>query len=476
MKKYDLIVVGTSFSATFFLYKYLQKAPANARILVLERGQFYPYEDRIKNARGLSTDKDYPVINETNAIINKNENKKWIFQVAYGGNSNCWVGCTPRFMPSDFSLQTLYGVGSDWPINYNDLVPYYEEVEDLMNIAGPDQTPFPKNKNYAQPAHQLSTVDSVLQKKYGNLYISQPTARASKRIQGRNACCVSNTCQLCPVNAKFTIENSQLKVYSDKRIELLYGAHVYKLDLENDQVKNVIYFKDGKDHTVSCEVVALGANAIFNAHILLNSGDANLKTGKGIGEQVGLHAVVNLKDFNNLGGGTHVTANGYMLYDGEHRKNAAACIIESSFKPYIRIEKGKYRHLAVFRMVFEDLPNDENYVSLTEDKFIPEVHYKDFSAYTKNGIKFMKQKLPGILSCLPVESISYEKPFDTESHILGTTRMSSKPEDGVIDKHLIHHKYRNLFVLGAGSFTTFSPSNPTLTLSALSLFAADKSF
>jgi choline dehydrogenase-like flavoprotein len=67
-------------------------------------------------------------------------------------------------------------------------------------------------------------------------------------------------------------------------------------------------------------------------------------------------------------------------------------------------------------------------------------------------------------------------PFESEAHILGTTRMHSDPNLGVTDKHLIHHHYRNLFVLGSGSFTTFTPNNPTLTLSALSLYSADKSF
>jgi choline dehydrogenase-like flavoprotein len=54
--------------------------------------------------------------------------------------------------------------------------------------------------------------------------------------------------------------------------------------------------------------------------------------------------------------------------------------------------------------------------------------------------------------------------------------MSSDEKLGVLDKNLVHHHYRNLFVLGSGAFTTFSPNNPTLTLSALSLLAADRSF
>jgi choline dehydrogenase-like flavoprotein len=84
--------------------------------------------------------------------------------------------------------------------------------------------------------------------------------------------------------------------------------------------------------------------------------------------------------------------------------------------------------------------------------------------------------LPGLFACLPVEKMEFGEPFPTESHILGTTRMSKEAKDGVVDKHLLHHRYRNLFVLGSGSFTTYTPANPTLTLSALSLLAADKSF
>jgi choline dehydrogenase-like flavoprotein len=54
--------------------------------------------------------------------------------------------------------------------------------------------------------------------------------------------------------------------------------------------------------------------------------------------------------------------------------------------------------------------------------------------------------------------------------------MSNDEKTGVVDKHLLHHNYRNLFVLGGSTFPTISPSNPTLTLSALSLWSAEKQF
>lgn len=476
MRHYDLIVAGTGFASTFFLYKYLSKAKANVKVLVLERGHLYPHADRVKDLRGENSGLSKINPNHGETFVNKNPDKHWPFTLGFGGSSNCWYGCTPRFLPSDFQMKTKYGVAEDWPIQYSELEPYYSEVEDLMNISGPDETPFPKNSKYPLPPHTFSTVDKVLNKAYGNQWISQPTARASRPVGKRNPCCVSASCSVCPVGAKFTIENSEMNVYSDPRVEVSYGSLVTNLELENQSAKKIYFIKDGKEQSYSADAFALGTNAIFNANILLNSGDSHPLTGKGLGEQFGFDTIVHLKDMENVGGSTWVTANGYMLYDGDHRKNFAACLMESNNAPYVRLESGKWRHLATFRMVFEDLPQEENTVSKGEDRNKPEVSFNKPSDYTLRGVKNLKEKLPALLSMLPVEDIKYLDPYKTEAHILGTTRMHADSRKGVIDKNLLHHIYRNVFVLGSGSFTTFTPNNPTLTLSALSLHAADKSF
>lgn len=472
--KYDLLVAGTGPASTFFIKKYLSKARASVKVLVLERGDFYSHADRLKKRAG---DTSHYKKAASKPRIN-NEERGWAYTIGFGGSSNCWYACTPRFLPSDFRMKTLYGVANDWPISYEELDPYYTEVEELMSISGPDETPFPRQGSYPLPPHILTTVDKVLNKKYGKLYISQPTGRASRPVNGRNACCASGVCGTCPVNAKFTIENSNIGVYEDPRVEVIYGAQVYSLELANNVVRKVNFIQEGKERQAEAEVFALGTHAIFNPHILLNSGDSNPFTGKGLGEQYGLQAVVYLDNMPNLGGSTWVTANGYMLYDGVHRKDHAACLMESSNSPeWIRVESGKWRNLISFRMIFEDLPMEQNFVSATpEDLLTPTTVFKGISSYTERAVDNMKIKLPEVLSCLPVEKIEYLKPFGSESHILGTTRMSADAKDGVVDKNLIHHQYRNLFVLGSGSFTTYSPANPTLTLSALSLYAADHAF
>ena len=480
-EKYDLILAGTSFASSFFLKKYLEKAPQSARVLVLERGQILPHSRRLSLAREQASGLNSFISSLSNlnpTFDNTESSKPWIFDPNFGGSSNCWTGCTPRFMPNDFQLRSVYGVGTDWPITYEQLESYYCEAEDLMQISGPEVTPYPMSRPYPLPAHSLSTTDRIIQEHYGPLYISQPTARASKGTGNRGACCTTSICHLCPVNAKFTIENGFSPLFSDPRVNVEFGAQVFAVDTANDKVNGVLYVQDKQEKSVQGEVVALGTNALFNGHILLNSGDQNPFSGKGLSEQVGLYGYIYLDGLENVGGSSTITANGFMLYDGPHRKKQAACIAENHNDPFIRNEKGRWRQMLKMKFVFEDLPQEENQVALSQtNPLIPRAQYNTHSDYTQNGINFLQNNIEKLFSFLPVEKIELDefiKP--TEAHILGTARMSKSAKEGVVDSQLRHHQYRNLFVLGGSSFPAISPANPSLTISALSLRAADLSF
>jgi choline dehydrogenase-like flavoprotein len=61
----------------------------------------------------------------------------------------------------------------------------------------------------------------------------------------------------------------------------------------------------------------------------------------------------------------------------------------------------------------------------------------------------------------------------TAAHIQGTVVMGNDPATSVVDRHLLHHQYRNLLVLGSSAYPSASPAYPSLTISALSLWAAD---
>jgi choline dehydrogenase-like flavoprotein len=52
-------------------------------------------------------------------------------------------------------------------------------------------------------------------------------------------------------------------------------------------------------------------------------------------------------------------------------------------------------------------------------------------------------------------------------HHMGTTRMSTSPNDGVVDEQCRVHGIDNLYVAGSSVFPTSGIANPTLTLLAL---------
>lgn len=473
-EKYDLILAGTGFASSFFLKKFLEHSSKETRVLVIERGGFFSHSSRLKVKRGDTTLPTEFRFRDRDTYTSKSD-KPWAIEPNFGGNSNCWVGCTPRFMPNDFRIESEYGVGMDWPIQYSDIEDYYYETEEIMSISGPDVTPFPKSKPYPLPSHILSSVDRVMQNHYGPLYISQPTARASRATGKRAACCASSVCTLCPVDSKFTIENSMKYVYEDPRVTLIHHAQVLSLRIENNIARSALVRHDEKDVEYFGETIALGTNAIFNAHILLNSGDTLHWTGKGISDQIGTFVRMYLNDLDNVGGSNLITANGYMFYDTPDRKNRAGCFIESIASPIIRNERGKWRKIAWFKFIFEDLPSEKNYVTTSPDITKPEIVFNGVSDYAQRGFETLESNINKYFSVLPIERIEYDGyNQETEYHICGTTRMSTSKENGVIDRDLVHHQYRNVLVLGSGSFPTITPANPTLTLSALSLRAAEK--
>lgn len=63
--------------------------------------------------------------------------------------------------------------------------------------------------------------------------------------------------------------------------------------------------------------------------------------------------------------------------------------------------------------------------------------------------------------------------LDWGDHHLGTTRMHNDPKQGVVDANSRVHGISNLYVAGSGVFPTYSASNPTMNLVALTLRLAD---
>jgi choline dehydrogenase-like flavoprotein len=469
IEKFDLIIVGTGFASSFFLDAYLAKAKPTTRILILERGRLDTHAWQVKNRTNTSQ-------NQNDIFINKHPQKKWIFTPSFGGGSNCWWGVTPRMMPNDFRMQSVYGVSVDWPISYEELETFYAQTEEIMSISGPeDGSPFPRSTPYPQPPHRFTDPDKVLKEAYPDLFFHLPTARGSRATPNRPRCCATGVCNLCPINAKFTVLNEMKHLYEDSRVTLILEATVQTVETKGGVATGVSYLKNGVVSQAGADIVVLGGNAIFNPHILQRSNIRHPLLGKYLDEQIALKVSIDLDGLNNFQGSSSNTGHGYMLYDGEHRKEHAGCLIETWNTPNdLRIEQGKWQQRLILRVIYENLPTQQNYVKYDQNNpDLPETVYTGPSDYALKAMEKLPSILPGILGSLPIENILIsDRPHSTEAHILGTTVMGHDPQTSVIDKHLIHHQVRNLLVLGSGAFPTVAPANPTLTISALSLWAA----
>jgi choline dehydrogenase-like flavoprotein len=476
INKYDLVVVGSGFASMFYLHGILKSRVPPKRILVLERGarlshgqylkrQVAAYPESETKQAGSSGDRFF---------INRTPGKPWNARIAFGGGSNCWFGSTPRMLPDDFKMKSRFGVGQDWPIDYSDLEPFYCEVEEVMQISGGVDTPYPMSRPYPLGPHRFSEVDLRLKEAYPDRFFAVPTARSS-RPGKRPACCNNGVCFMCPIDAKFTIENGMAADYQHSRVDIVFETEVVRLEHHSDYVTGVVCKnQNSTEFVVGADRVALGANGIVNPFILLRSGIEHPQTGLGLCEQAGVKAMIRLEGMKNFQGSTITTGFGVNDLIGSHRNERAGFMFNTVNRAMnLSLTRGEeFSTLEVVASV-EDFRQSGNRVIYDRSSDKPHVIFNGVSDLTARTINEMPSHLERILSVLPLKEIRViPDARTTESHIQCTTPMGDHPETSVVDRHGFHHRKRNLVILGSGLFPTASPPNPTLTLSALSLLFA----
>jgi choline dehydrogenase-like flavoprotein len=467
---YDVIIVGSGFGSSFFLHKFLHKFPKAKRILVLERGQLNNHGWQLSEGKNSNVD-------VADVIAIPEGHKPWKFTIGLGGGTNCWWGMTPRMHPSDFELYSRYSVGRNWPISYADLEPYYVEAEKIMSISGDEgmEAMFPRSAPYPQPPHRLAAPDRIMKQAYPEHHFAVPVARRRIPTQQGRACCAHGSCNLCPVDAKFNIFNGMNDVYQSPRVSVLQEAEVVGFEAADLNITALTYKHGGQLYKAKGGLFVLGANGIFTPYLLQRSGIASGSTGKGINEQVSVEVEVFLDGLDNFDGSTATSGINYALFDGEHRRDAAATtvVFRNRWPNGLRHEYGRWRQVLALWITAEDLPQASNFVSMSDRDGIPLVFHETASDYAKNGIERALSKLPELLRPLPVESIGKTTWRKTESHIQGTTPMGNNPVNSEVDHQLIHHKYRNLIIVGSSVFPSCPTANPSLTVAALALRAGE---
>ncbi len=447
-----------------------------------------------------------------------------------GGSTWHWLGHTPRMLRSDFEMRSRYGGGKDfppamvdWPITYDDLEPWYCDAEREMGVAGSDEEwnnlfdsprskPFPMSKIW--PSYSdLWIAEKINGKKFeGAEYRvrSTPSARNSSLYDGRPPCAGNSICvPVCPIGAKYD-GYVHVKKAVDAGAALWEQCAVNAIDKDADgSVHTVRFLTYGNvPQKVSGDIVVIAANAIETPKLLLIAKLANRsgqvgcnlmdhlsKSTYGLAPEKlfpfrgppSTSGIESFRDgaFRSKWAGFRVSLNN----DGWSRKSSpqAQIIQLVTEKKLIGIDLQAELFESVTRQVrlscsVEVAPDRNNKVELsnnTDGLKIPKPKLTfSPSDYSLRGLAHATKTLRDIFGRIGATSIidpndADPKAFDGAGHIMGTCRMGKDPSQSVVDSHCRSHDHRNLFIVGSSVFPTVGSPNPTLTLAALALRAAE---
>ena len=428
-----------------------------------------------------------------------------------GGSTLHWQAMVMRLHEDDFNSASERGIGVDWPIDYEDLRPYYATAEQELGVAGADDNPFapPREQPHPMPAFPPSYSDSLFAEACETVGVSMhsvPNARNSEPYDDRGACVGYGTCQpVCPQGAKYdaTVHVERAEKRGSAVID---RAPVQHLEHDADRVRAARYVTpDGTEHRQEADVFVLACGGVETPRLLLASDSEQYPDGLANSSGlVGQYFMDHL--FAGTGGvldeptrQNHVgflTSESHQFYDEadeefapfklEFFNYAGPSPVESALtgddwgdELLDRLDSEYGTHIAMGGLV-EQLPREDSYVALHPERTdangmpVPDVHWNvgDRALQTIERANEIQRE---ILTELGAEITWTAGPESTGPayHHIGTTRMGTDPAEGVVDPTLRTHDLENCWIASSSVFPTGGAMNPTLTIAALALKAAE---
>ena len=523
----DIAIIGSGIAGALLAAKL---ADTGARILIIEAGAPVDRPKALQtfwNAPAKVPESAYPPVPQA---MHPTTDKltEWycqegpdLFKSTYlkvvGGTTWHWLGSCPRLLPTDFATNTHYGRGVDWPVSYDTLAPFYTEAEHEIGVSGASEYDLgaPRDTPYPMPPIPQTYLDRVVAHALeGSRFEvrATPQGRNSVMRDQRIACCGSASCiPICPVQAKYDA-TVHLKKALAAGVQLLDKSTVVKLDSDAAGNIHTAHFRrwDNTPGTVQAKLFVLACHAIETPRLLLASRDATRPEGLAnrsgqVGRNLMDHpiqlswALTNQPVYPYRGpGSTSAIEN---LRDGAFRRDRSAYRIEIGNEGWVWPEGAPISTAAKFASqgltgealntaiadhasrhirlasATEQLPHPDNRVTLDPDKQdiygvpLPHIAYH-VDDYTRQGMAQARQDHAEIFDRLGTTLVQHAPDFFGAGHIIGTARMGNDPTTAVVDANLRSHDHPNLYILGASVFPTAGTGNPTLTIAALTLRAA----
>ncbi|MBA6263526.1 GMC family oxidoreductase [Colwellia sp. Bg11-12] len=299
---FDICIVGSGAGASPVAYTL---AKAGAKVLILEKGPWLTEKEFFKDELAISLRDSYnpKLIDEQHVIEEEYETDSgesywqgeptsesgWSFWNGnvVGGSSNFMSGYFHRLKPVDFKLKSTFGEikGAnivDWPISYDDLEPFYAQVEREVGVSGrtvahPHQEP--RSTVFPYPPlvdHQVSGWIDKAAKNIG--YHSMPVPRAilSTPAMGRKSCEYSGYCSSygCSTGAKGSGRAALLNhAVATGNLTIKANAKVYHIASDDKGEISAIHYYDsqGREKKATAKIYVVACQAVETSRLLLAS-------------------------------------------------------------------------------------------------------------------------------------------------------------------------------------------------------------
>jgi choline dehydrogenase-like flavoprotein len=447
---------------------------------------------------------------------------EWFRARNVGGRTMFWGRFCNRFNEADFKMRSKDGAGLDWPIEYKDLAPYYDKAEIFMGVCGQAENhPDLPDGKYLPPV-ALKCPDVELQKAAGKVGIRAIKARRAHLTQKYQSpsgtfapCHYCGECQDgCETHSFYNSAFRQVVPLMEKfpaRFKLIPNAMAHKINLNAKGLASGVSYIDkttGKDVEVKGRIVIAACGTLETTRLLLASGIANSSGMIGrnfiehldVGAEAFFPSLFNIEREAGDGiGGSHIIIPwfGYFRPD-EKRDFLRGFQIEPSarasmrpikrprnvrgFGPEFKKEIRKWQSARVRLAAHgEMLASPAKFVELdpgTKDKWglpVLKINYP-WEANDLAMFKYIRQTYDEIFKAAGAVEVKLPGNPDIAGHSIhemGTVHMGSDPKTSVLNAHNQSWDVKNLFVTDAASFASGTHKNPTLTIMALSMRAAD---
>lgn len=451
---------------------------------------------------------DYPV--ETNA-------SNVLMWNAVGGSTNVYGALWPRYRPSDFRKGVEHGLAPDWPIAYEDLAEVYDRADRLVGVSGLAGNPaMPHQPDYPTPPLPLKKSSRALARAFDKLgwhWWPLPAGVISEDYDGRPAC---NGCGACVAGcARNSMSKFSMSVWPKALAagaRLVTEAAVERIEKGKDgRAKGAVYIDrtTGRRIEQTADVVILAANGVGSPWLLLAS-DNLANSSDQVGRNLLHHTLTSVDIWGEEIVDTHMGYTGSLIsmefaetdtsrgfVNGfnfncaatGHAGSQAMGLLTQTAAPWGEAHHDWFRArfdrgFGVFA-IGDDLPNPDNRITLSDKlkealgRPAPKLHYVP-GDNDERMMRYQLERLEEIAKAAGAVDYQLNDYKDENGvyrtpawHLLGTCRMGKSPEMSVVNKWNQCWDVPNLYIVDGSVFTTGGVVNPTPTVCALALRAAE---